>query len=102
MATTKLPPTAIPACRNPRLPRAAPSAVSRGKKLGLGSMLDRRPDAHVSAAPANVSGHGRVDVGIFGMRSGVEQCRRRHDLTGLAVAALDDLQVEPRLLHSRP
>src|ERR1700688_2735927 len=74
-------------------------ADSRSKEVGLSSMFDRRPNAYVSAAPANVSRHGRIDVAIFGVRGGVEQSRRRHDLPGLAVAALHDLHLKPRLLH---
>src|SRR5579863_3863844 len=101
-ATTQLPPTATPACRNPRRVRAVPAAESSGKALCLRSIFDRRTDAHVSAAPANVARHGRIDVGIFGMRSGVEQSRCRHDLARLAVAALDHLQLEPCLLHFGP
>src|ERR1700684_11760 len=98
-ATTKLPPTATPACKNPRRVRAVPVAESSGKALCLRSMFDRRTDAHVGPAPAEVAGHGRIDVGIFGMLSGVEQSRCRHDLPRLAVAALDHLQIEPGLLH---
>src|SRR3984957_3897359 len=76
-------------------------ADSRGAELSLGSMFDRRADAHVGPAAANVSRHGRINVRIFGVRGGVEQRRRRHDLPGLAVAALDHLQIQPCLLHLR-
>src|SRR5271156_2176090 len=87
---------------NPRLVRAASDLAmseSCGWQSGLGSMFDRRADAHVSAAPADVSRHGGVDIGILRMRRGVEQSRCRHDLPGLAVAALDHLQIQPCLLH---
>src|SRR3984957_10910912 len=97
--TTNVPPAAIPACRNPRLVSAASSGAFRDEDSAAGSMFDRRADANVRAAPANISRHGRIDVGIVRMRGGVEQSRRRHDLAGLAVAALDHLHVEPRLLY---
>src|ERR1700691_4972872 len=108
-ATTKLPPAASPALRKPRLVSAAPAlragswmveayiAESPSTELGLSSMFDGRANAHIRAAPANVSRHGRINVGIFRMRGGVEQSRRRHDLPGLAVAALDHFQVQPGL-----
>jgi hypothetical protein len=35
----------------------------------------------------------------LGLRDLFEQRRRRHDLARLAVAALDDVEVDPRLLH---
>jgi hypothetical protein len=35
------------------------------------------------------------------VRSGVEQRGRRHDLSRLAIAALNDFQINPRLLHFR-
>src|SRR5277367_4338424 len=100
-ATTKPPPTARPASRKPRLVSAAPDFGSDTLRLKplLCCMLDRLANAHVRAASADVSRHGRVDVGVAGMRGGVEQGRRGHDLSRLAVPALDDLQVEPGLLH---
>ena len=40
-----------------------------------------------------------VDVGVGGVRLLGEQRRDRHDHSGLAVAALRHLLIEPRLLH---
>src|SRR5471030_3122155 len=104
--TTKAPPAASPAWRNPRRVSASSDlqvasrtaalwmaefcmALNPRQILGLRGLFDRRADAHVRAAAANVSSHGRIDVGILRVRSGVEQGRCRHDLSGLAVAALD-------------
>src|ERR1700685_2311714 len=90
-ATTKPPPATSPALRKPRLLNAASAvragsrmvessmAVSLSTELDLSGMFDGRSDAHIGAAPANVSRHGRINVGIFRMRSAVEQSRRRHD-----------------------
>src|SRR3989449_11978 len=61
-------------------------------------LLDGRPDARVGAAAADVARHGPVDVGVGGVRLARQQRGGRHDLAGLAVAALDHLQIEPGLL----
>src|SRR5262252_2591791 len=66
-------------------------AVARGA-------LDRLADADIGAAAADVACHGSVDVRIIRVRRVSEQRRRRHDLTRLAIAALDDFQIQPGLL----
>ena len=68
-----------------------PSGRTRG-------LLDGGADAHVGAAAANVSGHRRVDVSIVRVGRFREQRGGGHDLSGLAVAALHDFEVEPGLL----
>src|SRR5215831_15036415 len=97
---------ASPPCRSTRRERERSScadeyigsllcpAVTRGA-------LDRLADADIGAAAADIACHGRVDVGIVGMRCGSEQCGCRHDLARLAIAALDDFQIQPGLLHLR-
>src|SRR5882724_3780289 len=65
---------------------------------GLRRGVDRRADARVGAATADV-GHRRVDVLVAGTAVLGEQRHRRHDLARLAVAALRDLVVDPGLLH---
>src|ERR1700704_935965 len=64
----------------------------------LRGLLDRFANAGIGAAAADVAGHCVVDVGIGRMRVARQQRRSRHDLARLAVAALNDLTVEPRLL----
>src|ERR1700730_12961132 len=61
--------------------------------------LDGFADTHVGAATAYIAGHRRIDIGVVGMRVLGNQRSRRHDLTRLAVAALDHFKVEPGLLH---
>src|SRR5579859_129749 len=61
-------------------------------------MLDPLANAHIGAAAANIPGHRRIDVPIVGRGILREQRRGRHDLPGLAVPALHDLEIEPRLL----
>ena len=66
-----------------------------------GSALDAFSNPQIRAAAANVPRHRSVDVGVAGMRGGVEQRRRRHDLPRLAIPALDDFEIEPCLLEFR-
>src|SRR5689334_19036996 len=77
-------------------PRTSPSMISNSR-----SVLDRGADAVVGAASADIPRHGRVDVVICRLRRFLQQRRRRHDLAGLAVAALHDLQLQPGLLQGR-
>src|SRR5262249_16818077 len=65
---------------------------------GARGAVDRLADADIGAAAADVSCHRRVDVGVVRMRRVRKQCRRRHDLTGLAIAALNDFLIQPGLL----
>src|SRR5207237_7885049 len=63
--------------------------------------VDRRSDALIGAATANV-GHRGVDVGVRGVRLLGEQRRRGHDLARLAVAALRHVFRDPGALHRMP
>src|SRR5882672_11106332 len=88
----KPPPNAALAPRNSR------RDVMSGPLLAVRRVLDSLADAHISAAATDVSGHGGVDVAIARVGVGREQGRRGHDLAGLAIAALRDLQRDPGLL----
>jgi NADPH:quinone reductase len=68
----------------------------------LRGLLDRFTNADIGPAAADVAGHCVVDVGICRMRLAREQRRGRHDPARLAVAALNDLPVEPGFLVTRP
>jgi hypothetical protein len=61
--------------------------------------MNRFANAHVRAASTDVAGHRGVDVFICGRRFGREQRGGRHDLPGLAVAALRYVQFDPCLLQ---
>src|SRR5882724_9111314 len=65
--------------------------------LLAGGHVHRRPDALIRAAPADV-GHRVVDVLVGRLRVRLQQRRRRHDLPGLAIAALGDVERRPGLL----
>src|SRR5882724_2622064 len=64
----------------------------------LRGLLDRFANADIGPAAADVAGHRVVDVRIGRMRVAGEERRGGHDLARLAVAALNDLAVEPGLL----
>src|SRR5262249_56766841 len=94
---------ASPLCRSERREGERSSCADEyiGSLLCLAvarSPLDRLADADIGAAAADISCHRRVDVGVVGMRRIRKQRSRRHDLTGLAIAALDDFQIQPGLL----
>src|SRR5258706_15987198 len=55
---------------------------------------DAIADFRIGAAAADI-GHLTVDIGIGRMGIALEQRRRRHDLTGLAIAALRHLLFDP-------
>ena len=61
--------------------------------------MDCGADARIGRAPADVAAHGLVDVGIFWFWILFQERRRRHDLAGLAIAALRNLQIDPGGLH---
>src|SRR4029077_12684184 len=62
-------------------------------------LLDGLADAGIRAAAADVAREGVCEVGVRGRRDLREQRRGRHDLAGLTVAALNDLEIQPGLLH---
>src|SRR5436189_75425 len=62
-----------------------------------GGLLDGLPDADVRAAAADVL--DLLDLGVAGVGVASEQVDRGHDLSGLAVATLGDVSIQPRLLH---
>src|SRR5512132_2392742 len=66
---------------------------------GLRGLLDRFADADIGPTAANVAGHGIVDLGIARVRIARQQSRRRHDVPGLTIPALDNLEIEPCLLN---
>src|ERR1700761_2221207 len=72
-----------------------------GAQVGPGGMLDGFLNAQVCAAAANVAIHRRDDVIVARRRRTLQQRRGRHDLAGLAIAALHHVNIEPRFLQSR-
>jgi hypothetical protein len=81
----------------------SPTAVSEPAFLmnlhGLGSGVDRRTNARISGAPADIAAHGAVDIGVVRRCIFFKQGRCRHDLPRLAVTALRNLERNPRRLH---
>src|SRR5262244_4261419 len=74
-------------------------ALSASLSARLRRLLDRFANAQIGPAAADVAGHRVVDIGIRRMRIARKQRRSGHDLARLAVAALNDLAVEPGLLE---
>src|ERR1700738_3183380 len=68
----------------------------------MGGLLYRRSNASVRSATADVAGHGEVDVGVARVRNRDQERGRRHDLARLTVAALRNLEVQPRPLDGAP
>src|SRR5580692_5509955 len=94
-------PTAAPPLRRPRREgvraRFSIPYIAASLNFARGA-FDRLADAHIGAAAANISSHRGVDIGVIGLWRIRQQGRGRHDLAGLAIAALDDFEIEPRLL----
>src|SRR5882724_7262530 len=72
--------------------------VSSGLLRHVGGHMHARADALIGAAAADIR-HGRVDVGVGGIGVFLQQRRGRHDLSGLAVAALGHVERRPGFLH---
>lgn len=66
---------------------------------GVGGRLDGGFDSKVGAAPAQISSHGRVDILVLRLRGLCKQRSSGHQLTGLAIPALRDVVLDPRLLQ---
>src|SRR6266702_557469 len=107
-AAAAAPPALRPAAgRWKPMTRLATPAVSRNSRRvicaapmsrSLGSVMDGGADPLVGAAATDI-GHGRVDVGVRGMRILCEQRSGGHDLPRLAIAALRHVFFDPRALH---
>jgi hypothetical protein len=64
-----------------------------------GGFVDGLADAQVGAAAAEIAAHGFIDVAVCGYWMFGEQSGSRHDLPGLTVAALRDIDLKPGLLQ---
>src|SRR5258705_3364118 len=61
--------------------------------------VDRRSDALVGGTPTDVAGQRMVDVLIGRLRLLLEQRDGGHDLPRLAIAALNDIEIDPGFLY---
>src|SRR5690606_17934994 len=57
--------------------------------------VDGRADPVVGRAAADISAHGRIDIGVGRFRSLLQKRRRRHQLPGLAITALRHVERDP-------
>src|SRR5438552_11275904 len=98
-AATTSPPVAIMPRRNPRRLTFSMVEWTGVMSRSCGGRLDGGGDALIAAATADVATHRAVDL-VFGrVLVGCEQRGSLHDLAGLAIAALRDVQGPPCLLH---
>src|SRR5262245_27870169 len=87
-----------------KLRRVRPAALMRvflsfmSDLLPAGGHVHRGPDALIRAAPADIR-HGLVDVPVGRVRRLLQERRCRHDLAGLAVAALWYVERRPGSLY---
>src|SRR6267142_2631479 len=101
MPSARPPPAAAEPTMNLRRERLVASVfmvVSSGFLNHVGGHVHRRADALIRSAAADV-GHRRVDVRVARLRCFLQERRRSHDLSGLAIAALRHVDRRPRLLH---
>src|ERR1700729_1659058 len=61
--------------------------------------MNRGTNSSIGCTTADISAHGRVDIGVGGPLIALKQGRGRHDLAGLAVPALRHLQLDPGALN---
>ena len=66
-------------------------------RFDLGCAMDRAPDPLIGPAAADVR-DGVVDLGVARFGIALQESRNRHDLAGLAVAALRHVVLEPGAL----
>src|SRR5918911_5356342 len=74
--------------RAPERARNVRALLVRRVVLAGSDLLDGVPDAEVRPAPAQVSTHRLVDIGVRRVRVLVEERHGLHDLASLAVATL--------------
>src|SRR5271167_3655886 len=75
------------------------SASLDGGRGELRRLLDRFTNADIGSTATDVAGHRIVDIGIARVRIGRQQRGCGHVLAGLAIATLNDFEIEPRLLN---
>ena len=77
----------------------SPPRRFRSGSLILRRQMDGAADGLIGSAAANVVVHGFVDIGVGGLRGFGQQRGGRHDLPGLAIAALRHVFIGPGALH---
>src|SRR6516162_5098917 len=95
---TRLPVAMIP-FRKPRRLTFSMTAWTGVMSGSCGSRLDGGANPLVAATAADVAAHCVVDLGLGRVLGRRQQCGGLHDLAGLAIAALRDIQGAPGFLH---
>src|SRR4029077_18670690 len=81
------------------LARKRERTAAKLRRSRAGRAVNGSADALVGAAAADVAAHGVIDVGLGGFRLLRQEGDSKHNLAGLAVAALWDVFGDPGLLH---
>ena len=87
------------AARHARIRVSMAGNMAAPSGQGFGGVGHGGANAGVGATAADVAVHGNVDSAAVGLRVGLEQCGRTHDLAALAIAALGDVVLDPRGVH---
>src|ERR1700730_10870687 len=98
-AATTSPPVANSPFRKPRRLTFSMVAWTGVMSRSCGGRLDGGGDALIAAAATDVAGHRAVDLVLGRVLVGRDQCGGLHDLAGLAIPALRDIQGAPGFLH---
>ena len=61
--------------------------------------MNRFANPEIGSTPTEVARQGFVDLGIGWIRAGLQEGLRAHDLPGLAIATLCDVEIDPGLLE---
>jgi hypothetical protein len=61
--------------------------------------MNRAANSRVGTAAEDISGHRGIDVGVVRAGIALEKRDRGHDLSGLAIAALRNVDLQPGFLH---
>src|SRR3954469_11879274 len=69
------------------------------RSQGLGGFLHGAANALVGGAAAEIAAHRRIDVRVGGFAVLGQEADRRHDLPGLAIAALRHIELDPGVLN---
>src|SRR3954453_11629436 len=71
--------------------------ASPRSRLQLGRAMNGGPDTRIGAAATDIR-HRVVDVGVGRLWRLLEERDSRHDLPGLAISALRNIELDPRQL----
>src|SRR5690606_22267619 len=72
--------------------------LEEGLRVRISSSAYCSAYSYISSTPADIAVHGIFDLRVAGVGIALQQRRGRHDLTGLTVATLRDVMLQPGFL----